>query len=44
MSLELDRMFTCFLVNKVPPAWSKLSFLSLKPLTAWVADLVERVQ
>jgi len=43
MSSELDRMFTCFFVNKVPPAWNKLSFLSLKPLGPWMEDLIARV-
>jgi len=44
MSNELDKMFNCFLINKVPPNWHKLSFLSLKPLGAWNEDLIKRVE
>jgi len=44
MSSELDIMFNCFLINKLPPNWSKLSFLSLKSLGSWIEDLVARVQ
>lgn len=43
MSAELDQMFSCFLINKVPGNWLKLSFLSLKPLGSWFDDLTTRV-
>jgi len=35
MSNDLEKMLNCFMINKVPPNWVKLSFLSLKPLGAW---------
>jgi len=40
MSAELDQMYSCFLINKVPLNWQKLSFLSLKPLGSWFDDLI----
>lgn len=43
MSADLDQMFSCFLINKVPNNWLKLSFLSLKPLGSWYNDLIHRV-
>lgn len=35
MSGELDKMLTAFTINRVPPNWTKLSFLSLKPMNSW---------
>merc|ERR1711943_84117 len=43
MSLELDDMYTCFMQNKVPTNWNKVSFATLKTLGSWVKDLVFRV-
>jgi len=43
MSNELDKMLNCFIINKLPQNWQKLSFLSLKPLGAWMQDLSNRV-
>ena len=43
MSLELERMSQSFLNAKVPEAWAKVAYLSLKPLGSWVKDLVERL-
>lgn len=43
MSNDLDQMFNSFLINKVPGNWTKLSFLSLKPLASWFDDLLLRV-
>ena len=43
MSQELDDMYSAFLKQKVPPNWEEVSYLSLKPLGSWVADLIERV-
>ena len=42
MSQELDDMYTCFLMLKVPPAWK--IYDSLKPLGAWYSDLASRVK
>lgn len=43
MSQELDDMYSNFLKNKVPPNWEDVSYLSLKPLSAWSKDLIQRV-
>lgn len=43
MSMDLERMFTNFLNNKVPLQWEKVGYPSLKPLSSWVTDLVLRV-
>ena len=44
MSLELEKMYYSFLNKKVPENWTKVSYLSLKPLGTWVADLVKRLE
>jgi dynein heavy chain len=43
MSLELDKMFTSMLNNQVPANWTKVGFLSLKPLSAWMEEFIKRV-
>jgi len=43
MSNDLEKMYNGLLINQVPPNWTKLSFLSLKPLGSWFDDLVSRV-
>jgi dynein heavy chain len=43
MSNELDEMYQAFLNNKVPANWTRVGYLTLKPLASWVKDLVERV-
>lgn len=43
MTLDLDKMYTSFLTNKVPGLWSKVSFASLKSLGSWVKDLIYRI-
>lgn len=43
MSMELEMMFNNFLNNKVPAAWEKVGYPSLKPLSSWVNDLIHRV-
>eukprot|EP00826_Nyctotherus_ovalis_P009733 TRINITY_DN12574_c0_g1_i11.p2 TRINITY_DN12574_c0_g1~~TRINITY_DN12574_c0_g1_i11.p2 ORF type:complete len:251 (+),score=87.89 TRINITY_DN12574_c0_g1_i11:279-1031(+) len=42
MSQELDGIYTCFLMLKVPPTWK--IYDSLKSLGSWYADLNSRVQ
>ena len=42
MSQDLDYMYTCFLMFKVPPAWH--AYDSLKSLGEWYPDLAARVQ
>jgi len=44
MSHELDEMFTSLLLLQVPTSWRHLSFLSIKPLAAWQADLTKRCE
>jgi dynein heavy chain len=44
MSMELEMMFNDFLNNKVPVMWVKVGYPSLKPLSSWVPDLIQRVE
>jgi dynein heavy chain len=44
MSAELDSMYTSFTKLQVPENWARVSYLSLKPLSSWVADLNDRVE
>ena len=44
MSATLDAMYTDLLINRVPANWSKVSYLSVKPLSSWMTDLTLRVQ
>jgi len=44
MSQELESMSTSLFNNQVPVLWEKAAYPSLKPLAAWVADLVLRTQ
>jgi len=44
MSEELERMANSLFVNKVPDMWSAKAYPSLKPLAAWVVDLLARVE
>jgi len=41
MSQELDDMYTCLLMLKVPPGWR--AYDSLKPLSSWFTDLTSRI-
>ena len=43
MSEELDAMYSAMLNSQVPPNWKNVSYPSLKPLSSWVLDLIERV-
>jgi hypothetical protein len=43
MSEELDTMATSLFNNQVPAVWAAKAYPSLKPLSAWVADLQARV-
>jgi len=43
MSSELDAMFQSMLKNQVPKIWEKKAYPSLKPLSSWIKDLIERV-
>lgn len=43
MSDELDKMYIRIQNNLQPFNWMKVSYPSLKPLSSWYADLIERV-
>lgn len=43
MTKELEDMFLSIFEGKVPALWSK-AYSSLKPLAAWIRDLVSRIE
>jgi len=43
MSEELDSMYSSFQNGRVPTNWAKVAYPSLKPLTSWYKDLIDRV-
>ncbi|KAG8439501.1 hypothetical protein GDO86_005633 [Hymenochirus boettgeri] len=43
MSNELDDLFSCMIVGKVPFLWSAKSYPSLKPLGGYITDLLLRL-
>ena len=43
MSSDLDAIAKSIAVNQVPKLWSDAAYPSMKPLSSWVDDLVERV-
>jgi len=44
MSSELEDMGASLYANQVPKFWSRHAYPSLKPLGAWMSDLVQRVE
>jgi dynein heavy chain, axonemal len=42
MSGELDAMFVNIQNGKVPDNWTKIGYLSMKPLASWFDDLIAR--
>ena len=44
MSQELESMSNSLFNNQVPALWEKAAYPSLKPLAAWVSDLVLRTK
>jgi dynein heavy chain len=42
MSEDLEKMSKSLYLNQVPQMWSGV-FLSLKPLSSWITDLIERI-
>jgi dynein heavy chain len=44
MSAELEEMYSCFLVQRLPPLWGEpISYPCLKPLNSWFADFEARI-
>ena len=43
MSAELEQMGNSMVIGKVPVLWSSVAYPSLKPLGAWVNDLLDRL-
>jgi len=44
MSAQLEDMYNCFLIQKVPPVWGEpVSYPCLKSLNSWFEDFLERV-
>merc|ERR1719440_2455910 len=43
MSADLEALSKAMLNNKLPALWSKVSYPSLKPLSSYVAELLERL-
>jgi dynein heavy chain, axonemal len=44
MSTDLEAIATSISINQVPKAWSAVAYPSLKPLAAWINDLIARLQ
>jgi dynein heavy chain len=44
MSGELEDMANSLFTNQVPALWTKVAYPSLKPLSAWVDELVARIK
>ncbi len=44
MSQELEEMSKSLFNNQVPALWTKSAYPSLKPLAAWVTDLILRIE
>ena len=43
MSADLEGLSKAMLTNKLPVLWSKVSYPSLKPLSSYIAELLERL-
>lgn len=44
MSNELEAIANSIAVNQVPSSWSSVAYPSMKPLSAWVGDLMDRLK
>lgn len=43
MSGELEAMYNSMLINQVPEMWARYAYPSLKPLSSWVKDYMQRI-
>jgi len=43
MTEELETLANSMYTNQTPAAWSKVGFLSLKPLASWIVDTNDRI-
>jgi len=43
MSTDLEGVMNAMLINKLPAFWEKVSYPSLKPLSSYIAELLERL-
>merc|ERR1711871_79633 len=43
MSGQLDEVFGAIMYGKVPPLWATAAYPSLKPLSSWYRDLLDRL-
>jgi len=43
MSDDLEKIANALHDNQVPVMWAEKGFLSLKPLSSWTQDLVDRI-
>ncbi|EFJ29004.1 inner arm dynein 3-2 [Selaginella moellendorffii] len=43
MSAELETAYKSMMINQVPALWQKVSYPSLKPLSSYITDLMERL-
>lgn len=44
MTNELEDIMISMTNNKVPAAWSKVAYPSLKPLGSWTLDFIKRIK
>ena len=43
MDSVLENMYSCFVFQKVPPAWENAGYPCLKPLPSWTEDFLSRI-
>ena len=43
MSNELEAIANAIALNQVPKAWANVAYPSMKPCSAWVNDLMDRL-
>ena len=44
MSNELETINNSIMINQVPKIWANVAYPSMKPLSAWIDDLMERLE